>query len=79
MWKNYQSGGISPDFLNEEVRNDFLVDVNRKKLWTILIDLYMQFENVCKKHHLTWFVMSVVNGTVNIEGHIFDSPKLKEV
>ena len=50
-------GGISPDFLNEEVRNDFWVDVNRKKLWTILIDLYMQFENVCKKHHLTWFVM----------------------
>ena len=50
-------GVISPDFLNEEVRNDFLVDVNRKKLWTILIDLYMQFENVCKKHHLTWFVM----------------------
>ena len=28
-----KSGRLSKDFLREEYRNDFLVDVNRKKLW----------------------------------------------
>lgn len=50
-------GILSKDFLKEEVRNDFLVDNNRKKLWAILIDLYLQFEEVCRKHNLKWYVM----------------------
>lgn len=50
-------GIVNADFLKEEVRNGFLVDIKRKKLWTILIDLYLQFEGVCKKHKLKWYVM----------------------
>lgn len=50
-------GILSKDFFKEEVRNDFLVDKNRKKLWAILLDLYLQFEEVCKKHGLRWFFM----------------------
>ena len=51
-----EKGIVDKDFLKEEVRNDFLVDVNRKKLWLVLIDLYLQFEAVCKKHNLKWFM-----------------------
>lgn len=51
------SDGLIPEsFLREEVRNDFLVDVNRKKLWMILLDLLLQVDRVCKKHNIQYFL-----------------------
>lgn len=49
--------GILPEsFFREEVRNDFFVDTNRKKIWAIEIDLLLEFDRVCKKHGLMYFL-----------------------
>ena len=34
-----RKGVIKEDFLKEEVRNDFLVTSERKKLWAVLLDM----------------------------------------
>ncbi len=50
------STGIIPkDFYNEEIICGFFVDTNHKKLWSILLDLFLVLENVCKKHGLRLF------------------------
>lgn len=51
-----KKGIIKEDFLKEEVRNDFLVTTERKKLWTITLDLVAEFDRVCKKHNITYFL-----------------------
>lgn len=51
-----QKGVIPEDFLKEEVRNDFLVTTERKKIWIVLLDLMLEFDAVCKKHGLTYFL-----------------------
>lgn len=51
-----QKGIIKEDFLREEVRNEFLVTTDRKKIWTVLLDLMLTFDDVCKKHNLTYFL-----------------------
>lgn len=52
------STGVLPeDFFKEEVRCDFLVDEKRKKLWAVEIDLLVEFDRVCKKHNLKYFLM----------------------
>ena len=53
-----KKGVITKDFLKEEVRNDFRVTTERKKLWAILLDLTLEFDRVCKKHGLTYFLWS---------------------
>lgn len=51
-------GIIPADYLKPEVRCDFLVDKNRKKLWIILLDLLIKFDTMCKKHKLKYYVIS---------------------
>lgn len=51
-----ENGRFTPEFFNPEYRNDFYVDEVRKKIWAIEIDLYLEFERVCKKHNLKYFV-----------------------
>lgn len=51
-----QKGIISKDFLKEEVRNDFFVDTDRKKLWLISLDLLIEFDRVCNKHGLQYYL-----------------------
>ena len=49
--------GILPKgFLKEEIRCDFFVDEKRKKLWAVEIDLLVEFDRVCKKHDLKYFL-----------------------
>ena len=48
-------GDISAEFLREEVRNDFLVTVERKKLWIVILDLFLEFKRVCEKYGLRFF------------------------
>lgn len=46
---------ILPDsFFKEEVICDFKVDVERKKLWAVSLDLLFKFDEVCRKHHLNY-------------------------
>lgn len=51
-----QQGIFSPEFFKPEIRNDFLVDETRKKVWAIEIDLLREFDRVCKKHGLKYFL-----------------------
>lgn len=51
-----QKGVITEDFLNEEVRNDFLVTTERKKLWAVILDLIVEFDRVCRNHHLRYYL-----------------------
>ena len=51
-----KKGVIKEDFLKEEIRNEFLVTTERKKIWVVLLDLMMVFDDVCKKHNLTYFL-----------------------
>lgn len=49
--------GIIPEsFLNPEVRNDFVVDEKRKKVWMVCLDMLMEIDRVCKKHDITYFL-----------------------
>lgn len=53
-----QKGVISKDFLCEEIRNDFLVTKERKKLWAVMLDMTLEFDRVCRKHSLRYFLWS---------------------
>ncbi|MGB4205608.1 MAG: LicD family protein [Bacteroidales bacterium] len=64
-------GIISADFLKPEVRYDFLVDSDRKKVWAICLDLLIKFDALCKKHHLKYFIFSgSLLGTIRHKGFI---------
>ena len=39
-------------FFREETRCDFLITEKRKNIWAISLDLFFEFEKVCKKHNL---------------------------
>ena len=49
-----KEGKITLDFLKEEVRDEFLVDVKRKKIWAVCLDLVMQLDTVCRKYGLRY-------------------------
>lgn len=53
-----KKGTIRKEFLDEEIRNDFIVTTERKKLWTIMLDMTLEFDRVCKKHGLRYFLWS---------------------
>lgn len=66
-----ESGRISKDFLLEETRCDFLVDINRKKLWMVSLDLLMEFDGVCRKHGLQYFLaFGTLLGAVRHQGFV---------
>jgi len=65
------SGLVSREFLNDEIRCDFLVDSNRKKLWAVELDMLVQFDAVCKKHGLRYFLLfGTLLGAVRHHGFI---------
>lgn len=51
-----RKGDIPESFLREEIRNDFLVTTERKKIWTVLLDLMIEFDSLCKRHGFTYFL-----------------------
>lgn len=51
-----QKGVITEDFLKEEIRNDFKVTVERKKVWAVILDLIVEFDRICKKHNIRYFL-----------------------
>ena len=49
--------GILPkSFFEPEVKNDFLVTTERKKLFAVLLDLLLKIDEVCKKHNIQYFI-----------------------
>lgn len=64
-------GQVRPEFLQPETRNEFYVDENRKKLWAISVDLLLEFDAVCKKHNLVyWLIGGSLLGVVRHKGFI---------
>lgn len=51
------NGTFTRDFFKPEVRCDFIVTEERKKIWAIGLDLLLQFDKVCKKHGLRYFLL----------------------
>ncbi len=50
-------GFITEEFLKEEVRCDYTISSSMKKVWAIELDLFREFDRVCKKHHLSYCAM----------------------
>ncbi len=66
-----KKGVITEDYLKEEVICDFLVDVNRKKMWAIMLDMLSEFISICKKHGLTYYMFyGSLLGAVRHKGFI---------
>lgn len=51
-----KEGKFSPVFFKEEIRDGFLVDEKRKKVWAICLDMLLLLDAVCKKHGLRYFL-----------------------
>ena len=66
-----QSGRIGRDFLKEETRCDFFVDLERKKLWMISLDLLMEFDRFCRKHGMQYYLAyGTLLGAIRHKGFI---------
>lgn len=49
--------GILPEsFFKSETICDFYVDESRKKVWAICLDLLREFDSICRKHNLRYFL-----------------------
>lgn len=58
-------------FIQEETRCDFFVSEKRKKIWYIELELLKKFDEVCTKHHLTYYVdYGTLLGAVRHKGFI---------
>ena len=49
--------GILPEsFFKEEVICNFKVDIARKKLWAVSLDLLFKFDEICRKHQIRYAI-----------------------
>lgn len=66
-----EKGIVNEDFLKEEVICDFLVTTERKKLWAVLLEMLKEFDAVCTKHNLTYFIIyGTLIGAVRHKGFV---------
>lgn len=66
-----EQGILPASFFEEELKCDFLVTKQRKKIWSIELDIYLKFAEVCKKHNLTfWGDGGTLLGAVRHNGFI---------
>lgn len=49
---------LPQSFYQQETRCDFLITPETKALWAVLLDLLVEFDRVCKKNGLTYFLDS---------------------
>lgn len=64
-------GLFDKSFFETEVRNGFLVDTTRKKVWAVEIDLLLQLDRVCKKYGLQYYLMfGSLLGAIRHDGYI---------
>lgn len=48
---------LGEDFFKEEVRCDYLVSAKMKRIWAVLMDMYLAFAEVCNKYGLRYYVV----------------------
>ena len=66
-----KSGLLPSNFLDEEVRCEYLVTTQMKKIWAIELDILVEFDRVCKKHGLRYFLMcGTLLGAIRHKGFI---------
>lgn len=66
-----QEGWLPQNFWNEEVRCDYLVSAEMKKIWAIELDLYREVTRVLNKYNLRYFADGgTVLGAVRHNGFI---------
>lgn len=66
-----RGGIISDKFLEPETRCDFYVDTRRKQVWAVELDLLLEFDRVCRKHNLRYFLAyGTLLGAVRHKGYI---------
>ena len=46
---------LDPSFYQEEIRSDYLVTKEIKKVWAVELELLERFDEVCRKHQLTYY------------------------
>lgn len=66
-----EQGFLPQSFFEEEVRCGYTISTDKKKLWAVLLDLVREFDRVCKKHDLTYFICDgTLLGAVRHKGFI---------
>lgn len=62
---------IDPLFYQEETRCGYLVTEKRKKVWAVELAILEKFDQVCRKHHLTYYAFfGTLLGAVRHQGFI---------
>lgn len=64
-------GIVTTDFLKEEIRDEYTISTKMKKVWTIELDLFLKFQELCEKHHLRfWVAYGTLLGAARHKGFI---------
>lgn len=62
---------IPDDFLKEEVRCGYTVSKKMKEVWAVQLDLFAEFDRVCKKYNITYIASGgTMLGAVRHHGYI---------
>ncbi len=62
---------LDSSFYQEEIRSGFLVSAKMKRIWAVELGILEKFDQVCRKHNLTYFVFyGTLLGAVRHQGFI---------
>ena len=57
------------DFLKEEVRCDYTIDSEMKRIWAVELDLVNELKRVCDKYGIQYFAWNMILNTLFKEVH----------
>lgn len=62
---------MNKDFLEEEIRWDYLITKKQKKVWAKELEILQYFDEICKKHNLKYHIdCGTLLGAVRHQGYI---------